>query len=236
MTDQLLKFLRSEHIEHLIQEGTVRISRLSYFRVLEGNRWIADPDEATTIVDAGGAILAAQAGEIITDNWTPPGFTQTAKASDGGAIIFGSQVQLRYQMPDSFILCISLGEREQLVNAMCRDAKDPYDAAVQVLIPLDLLAHRIYYRGTIVELDHLPVQRAFSRFSFGCVEYDARPHHHTAGPAPEPSPFRKHADFASQSEARIVFEPMLNLQEQYLTIRLPKPERIFTEAFRNFRI
>jgi hypothetical protein len=232
MTTQLFKFLKSAYIEDVLLRGTIRISTLSFFRAREGGRWIADPDEATTVVAAGGAVLASQSGQTVTDSWTPAGYGKHAVATDGGKIIFGEGTTIRYQHPDCFIFCVSEGERDPLTRAMCIDADEPYDSAVRILLPLELLAHRILYRSTIIELDDKPARRFFTSVASRTVSYDANEHHYTAGVAPVPSAFRKHPDFVAQSEARIVLTPIENLGRDWLTVRLPHPEKIFVEEFR----
>jgi hypothetical protein len=117
MARAFLKFLQSKHIDAVLSGGTVVISRLSYFRRLEGERWIADPDEATTIVQAGGAIISAGLGQSASEAWSPPGYENRCLASDGGTIRFCPGARLSYQFPDCFIFCASLGDREQLIQS-----------------------------------------------------------------------------------------------------------------------
>lgn len=233
MSCQIFKFLDPNNVDDMLVRGTVRISTLSHFRKLEGEKWIADADEATTVVNASGAVVHSASDEPQFETWGPPGFTNLSKASSGGWIIFGADARLSYVHPNCFIFCASQGEKETLVQAMCRDAKQPYEAAIRILLPLSLLAHRIYWRGTILELDNQPVRRFLQLVSSGPVTYDAVEHHHAAGQAPAPSPFRKHPDFAPQSEVRIVLVPVQDLGRDQLTIKLPHPEKIFAEEFRS---
>jgi hypothetical protein len=230
MQMELLKFVKSTYIDDLLKRGTIRISTLSHFRKLEGKPWIADPNEATTIVDADGAIIASDAGASVSDTWTPPGFGTTALASDGGTIRF--QSNLSYEFPDCFIFCLSIGEKKALIQAMCRDAEEPYDAAVRICVPLELLGHRMFYRGFVVELNNEPVRWHFTNIQTGQVDYKQTVHHHSTGIAPPPSPFSKEKHFAPQSEARIVLIPRQDPIREWLTIRLPHPEKIFAEEFR----
>jgi hypothetical protein len=141
--------------------------------------------------------------------------------------------RLSYVHPDCFIFCASEGEREKLIQTMCRDAKQPYQAAIRILLPLSLIAHKIFWRGAIVEVDNLPVRRFFQMVSSGPVTYDAFEHHHAAGQAPAPSPFKKHPDFEPQSEVRVVLVPAQDVGREQLTIKLPHPEKIFAEEFRS---
>ncbi|MCK1542213.1 hypothetical protein IVA98_32965 [Bradyrhizobium sp. 160] len=232
MAPQLFKFLKSAHLDNILIHGTIRISTLSYFRAWEGGRWIGDPNEATTTVAASGAVVASKPGETVSDPWTPPGFGQIVKASDGGKVIFSGGARIKFRGADRFIFCVSQGERDQLVQAMCRDAEEPYDAAVRILLPLELLAHRIFYRSTIVEFGGEPTRWFFASVSSGSVAYDADEHHHSAGLAPAPSAFRKDRHFAAQSEARIVLTPHRDLGREWLTVKLPHPEKLFVEEFR----
>jgi len=213
--------------------GTVRISTFSYFRKLEGAPGIGDPDEASTIVDAGGAIVTSDSEETQEEPWRVEGFRPLVGAQTGGKVIFAPGVKVRYVRDDRFIFCASQGERDRLVQAMCRDAEKPYEACVRILVPLDLLAHRIFWRGTIIELDDQPVRQHFQMVSSGPVSYDAVEHHHAAGRAPAPSPFMKRSDFAPQSEVRIVLVPIRDVERDQLTVKLPHPEKIFAEEFRS---
>jgi hypothetical protein len=232
MARGFFKFLNSQHIDAVLSGGTVTASRLSYFRKLEGDPWIADPDEATTVVRAGGASISAGLGQSASEAWSPAGYENLCVARDGGTIRFSSDARLSYQFPDCFIFSTSLGDRGQLIQAMCRDAEQPYDAAVRILVSLEELAHKILYRGIVVELDNEPARRVFSAVRSRSVTYDAVDHHHAGGHAPEPLPFRKHPFYAAQSEARIVLFPGREIGFERLTIKLPNPEKIFAEEFR----
>jgi hypothetical protein len=217
----------------MLVDGTVRISTLSYYRKLEGDRWIADPDEATTVVNAGGAVVTSESEEPQFETWSPAGFIKGVAARAGGKITFNADARLSYLHPDCFIFCASQGEREKLIQTMCRDAKEPYDAGIRILLPLALFAHRVFWRGTIIELGNKPVRQLFQTVSSGPVTYDAIEHHHAAGQAPSPSPFKKHPDFAPQSEVRIVLVPIRDLERDQLTVKLPHPEKVFAEEFRS---
>jgi hypothetical protein len=233
MSGQIFKFLDPKNVDDVLVRGTIRISTLAYFRKLEGVDWIADANEATTVVNAGGAVVTSESEEPQFETWGPAGFTKLFSAKTGGKITFRADVRLSYVYPDCFIFCASQGEREKLIQAMCRDAKQPYEAGIRILLPLSLIAHRLFWRGTIIELDNQPVRRHFQMVSSGPVTYDAIEHHHAAGQAPAPSPFKKHPDFAPQSEVRIVLVPIKDFERDQLTVKLPHPEKIFAEEFRS---
>jgi hypothetical protein len=84
MASQILKFLDPQHVDDVVIRGTIRVSKLSYFRSLEGKEWIADPNEATTVVNAGGAVLSSDSVEPQFETWGPPGFTKLFSAATGG--------------------------------------------------------------------------------------------------------------------------------------------------------
>ena len=233
MPNELFKFVKSSYIDDVLHRGMIRVTKLSHFRKLAAKAWIADPNEATTIVDAGGAKLAAGPGESLSDTFTPPGFSRTALASDGGTVQFSAGARLAYVAPDDrFIFSLSCGEKDVLVQTMCQDAIEPYDAAVRVRIPLELLGHRIFHRGRIVELNDEPVGRHFMTAEYDRISYKSIIHHHSAGIADAPSPFVKEARFAAQSEVRIALIQSRKISREWLTIALPRPDKIFAEEFR----
>jgi hypothetical protein len=94
MARGFFKFLNSQHIDAVLSAGTVVASRLSYFRKLEGDPWIADPDEATTVVRAGRASISAGLGQSASEAWSPPGYENLCVARDGGTIRFSSDARL----------------------------------------------------------------------------------------------------------------------------------------------
>jgi hypothetical protein len=106
---------------------------------------------------------------------------------------------------------------------MCRDADDPYDACVGIRVPFCILAHRIFHRGRIVELNNRKVSSVFARTAFDRVRYEAIVHHHSAGVAPAPDPFQKDPFFERQSEARIVLYPKEQIDLKQMTVQLPRP-------------
>jgi hypothetical protein len=104
----LFKFLSSQHIDCMVRDGTIRISSLSYFRALEGSKWIADPDEGTITVSADGAVLTSDAIEPQGEPWRPNGYHPMLGARTGGKLIVGNNVRFAYRHPDVFIFCASV--------------------------------------------------------------------------------------------------------------------------------
>ena len=230
---QIFKFLNSQHIDRALKGGTIRISTFSHYRSLE-NPGIGDPTEASTIVKVDDAILRGTNGQLTAEPWRPEGFLGAFGVGPESTLSL-SNVPGQYNHPDCFIFCVSEGDRDTLIEAMCFKATDPYDACLRLLIPLQLLAHRIFWRGKVKELNNTPVRNLFRAVDSGRVTYDAVEHNYADGQAPTPSPFKKRPlpEFVLQSEARIVLWPNNDLGLHQLTIQLPRIEKIFAEEFRS---
>jgi hypothetical protein len=230
MAEQIFKFLDSKNINDMLVRGTIRVSTLSHFRKLEGDDWIADRNEATTIVNVNEpVVLSASGGK--SEPWRPEGAMGAIAVVGDGSITLDNMV-FGYQHEDCFIFCASVGEKESLTQAMCRDAVQPYDACIRVRVPFEQFVHRLFYRGVVLELD-ARVQSLFRKPRFERVVYDAVERDHSLGQAPAPSPFRKHPKFAAQSELRIVLTPVREVGREQLTIKIPHPEKLFLEEFRS---
>jgi hypothetical protein len=226
------KFLHSVHIDKIVIDGTVTISSLSYYRQLEEPQWIADRLEGSIEVNLTEGLVVS--GNEVS-SFTPEGFPLPVRADTGGKIILGNKVILNYKHPDVFVYCASQGDLAPLTEAMCGDTKNPYDACVRI-VDMELLAHRMFYRGRILEMGGTKVGDVFSYFRCAPVEYcnlslDQKTM--TTRPPP-PSPFVKHHDpFPRQREVRIAFfEPRQVLPSQTLTIKIPRPKEIFIEEIR----
>lgn len=230
---QIFKFLDSKDVDHVLKGGTIRISTFSHYRSLE-KPGIGDRTEASSIVNVDDAILKGINGQPTAEPWRPEGFSGAFAAGPGSTLIL-SNVQAQYNHPDCFIFCVSEGNRDTSIKAMCFKANDPYDACLRLLISLQLLAHRIFWRGKVKELNNTPVRNLFRAANSGRVTYDAVKHNCVDGQAPAPSPFKKRPlpEFVLQSEARIVLWPNRDLGLQQLTIQLPHIEKIFAEEFRS---
>jgi hypothetical protein len=201
---------------------------------LEHRQWIADRLE-------GSVEVRLTQGLVVTGNevseFTPPGYNLPIVAGSGGKIVVGEQVILNFQhTPEVFVFCLSQGDLSELTEVMCQDGERPYDACIQVN-DIQLLGHRMYYSGEILEMNGVKVNKLFTSGRWAPVEYrdlSLDQKNITSRPEP-PSPFVKHNDpFPAQREVRIAFfEPRRTLQAETLTIKIPRPEQIFTEVFRN---
>jgi hypothetical protein len=221
------KFLQSIHTDRLLIDGTVRISALSFYRELEGEQWIADRLEGSVEVNIDHLVVTGnEAGEL-----APLGYPLVARADAGGMIVVENCI-FSYQHPDAFIFCASQGDLPSLTESMCRDRTTRYEACVRI-VDLELLAHRMFYRGAVVEMDGAKVSHLFTEFRSAPVVYKGLSRPQQMGRPPSPSPFLKHDVFAGQREVRIAFQPRQPIPLRTLTIKIPRPESIFVEEFRN---
>jgi hypothetical protein len=150
MAEQIFKFLDSKNIDDMLVRGTIRVSTLSHFRKLEGDDWIADRNEATTIVNVNEpVVLTASGGKF--EPWRPDGAMGAIELGDGPLSL--NNMVFAYQHHDCFIFCASAGEKETLTQAMCRDAVQPYDVCVRIRVPFEQFVHRVFYRGVVLELN-----------------------------------------------------------------------------------
>lgn len=231
MSDEILKFLNSRDIDCVLVDGTIRIGSLEHFRQREGAAWIADADEATTHVYLDGRrSLTGPSSGVGSEPWSPVAGQGAIQLSAGvkGTI---EDTGFSYRHPECFVFCASIGEPEILIQSMCRDAEEPYDACVEIKLPMGLLTDRIFRKGRVRELN-TPVKSVFRKPTFGRVTYDSVVEKAGNQPASLPSPFRKRPVFKSQSEIRILFVPRIPINQEYLTIELPSPRQMFAERFR----
>jgi hypothetical protein len=220
------KFLDAKDVDRVLRDGTLRIASLSHYRNLEKNQWIADRLEGSVQVNVKELLVAGnEAASLTPDGFDPPG-----KVQAGAKIIFENCI-FSYQTPEFFIFSLSGGDLDLLTEAMCKNSEHPYDSCINIS-DLELLAHRMFFRGKIIELDNEPVRRAFVGFRCGQVLYDNVDREQTAGRPPAPSPFLKHTAFSYQREVRIVFQPAEPITSQVLTIKIPRPEVVMREKFR----
>jgi hypothetical protein len=186
----LFKFLSSQHIDRIVCDGTIRVSSLSHFRTLEGNKWIADPNEGSRVVNVISAPHGNEGPEPYGEPWRPTGYPACVEVSGGAKLIFNN-IQFSYSHPECFIFCMSFGSLETFTQAMCRDAEEPYDACVRIVVHPDILAHRILHKGTIIELDNRPVTHFFAQAQAKPVTYDWVLSNHRPGLPRHPIRFKR---------------------------------------------
>jgi hypothetical protein len=132
-------------MNNILVDGTVRISSLEYYRTLEATQpGIADPFEASTL----------EAYTNFTKTSDKPGnFASIFQVAPGGEVQL-HDVVIHHRIPgDLFIFCASRGDLPSLKRDMCPDPRTrddhPYDACVRIT-DMRWLAHRMFYRGTVV--------------------------------------------------------------------------------------
>jgi hypothetical protein len=220
------KFLHSKDIHHVVAGETIRLSTLSHYRELEGGeQWIADHLEGSVAV--GIRDLAVQ--ELSA--YTPEGIRPPI--GGGGSV---KNCLFLYICPEAYIFCASQGNLASLTEVMCDNATAaPYDACLRIS-DMRVLAHRIYHRGTVLEMDGARVRDLLGDPVCDTVTYSDLFFEQTGRMTrpPAPSPFRKHSTFDRQRELRLVFEraPQAILPET-ITIRVPKLKQLFVQEFRD---
>ena len=99
-----------------------------------------------------------------------------------------------------------------------------------------VLAHRIYHRGTVLEMEGARVRDLLGYPVCDTVTYGDLFFEQTGGTTrpPAPNPFRKHSTFDRQREVRIVFERATQAKlPESITIRVPKLKQLFVQEFRD---
>lgn len=221
------KFLNSIHIDRLLRDGTVRVASLDFYRQSENPQWISDRLEGRVEVNI----------DDITSNdlqeFTPEGFVPILS---GGSNNTFKDVWLTYEVNNVFIFCASFGDLQSLTTIMCNNdnGSEPYDACVHIP-SIEILAHRMFHRGVVANLQNERVRNIFDYYDYGTVRYENLSRDQTLSRPPAPDPFVKHAAFHTQSEVRIVFYPnsrLLDRNIDILSIKIPKPHNVFLEEFR----
>jgi hypothetical protein len=221
------KFLHSKDIHHVAAGETIRLSTLSHYRELEGGeQWIADHLEGAVAVGIRDLALEGQGG---FSAYTPEGFGSPI----GGSASVKNCLFL-YICPEAYIFCASQGNLASLTEVMCDNATAaPYDACLRIS-DMRVLAHRIYHRGTVLEMDGARVRDLLGYPVCDTVTYSDLFFEQTSGMTRPlaPSPFRKHSTFDRQREVRIVFERASQaILPESITIRVPELKQLFVQEF-----
>lgn len=216
------KFLESIHINHLLIDGTVKVRSLEHYRQLEGKQWISDRKEGLIEVNIAETTLD------VTSRFAPKGFPEIF--SGQGTIL--KNVTLAYQHPDVFIFSASHGDLSILKKIMRNDdaVNGHYNACVRIP-SIELLAHRIFHRGILVDWQNRKVRDVFSVFRCARVEYTNLSRDQFSPLPPAPSPFLKDLAFSPQSEVRIVLYPKTQIALKTFTIKIPRPNEVFSKEF-----
>jgi hypothetical protein len=226
----LYKFLHSAHLDEVVTRGKIKIGSLSHYRGLEGQQWISDRLEGRVKLNPGAMHLTEHDNPL--DRMLPSSLVRRhAVAMNGGEIIIEDGVTITIEHPDVFIFSACKGDLESLTEVMCLTAEDPYDACLNI-VDLDLLAHRMLFRGILPAHQNQKMWRFFATFHVCDVSYTTLSRGPELGSSPEAGPCLKDLKFASQQEARIVFIPREPIRASSLIVEIPRPRRLLSEVFR----
>jgi hypothetical protein len=222
------KFLHTRDIDRVLINGTIRISSLAHYRQMEREQWIADRLEGRSEVNVDHwKYHVDEAGSFAPEGYQVPVFADASST----LVITDSIIQYRLPDPEPFIFCASRGELRTLASAMC-EGTDPYDACLRIG-DITRLAHRMLHRGIVIELDNIRMHQIFADFRVSQVTYEDLSRDQERRPPPSPSPFRKHFEFAPQSEVRIAFRPHSPIPVQMLTVKTHRLKTLLAEEFRD---
>jgi hypothetical protein len=228
------KFLHTSDIDKVLHDGTVVVSRLSYFRQLEEQEgpWIGDRLEGASELVVQNLVATEHSPQLEMLNRANIGlgmFKQFADVSGGGRIELGN-VRFVHQIPDLFVYSASFGDLPRLTRTMCANAVRPYDACLKIRS-----MHRLQRRllEGVLELN-CPVSDLFDRGQLESVQYEPLSRNIEGGPVIAPSPFKKDSRFEEQSETRLTLVPKRPIERDRLIIEISDPKTVFEEILRGF--
>jgi hypothetical protein len=224
------KFIQSEHVERVLNEGTLRISSLEFFSYLEevhGNAWIGD------VLERGSEIIQDEPLDA-----SDPANAETVEflAKTIGVSYHGTKrvsgEKYMFVQPPTWIYSCSYGGLDLLEPVMCGDRVGPeyrYDSCLEIT---DLEGLRESFRSArVVELA-APVSDIFKGMEADPVKYDEKRRKVHEHRMPAFGPFVKSPAYASQCEYRMVLEARDKNIPDVLTIRIDTPTDYFKEVFR----
>jgi hypothetical protein len=229
-------------VDKVIVDGTIKISSATHFRELEAvGGWgaIADPLEAATLLTIKDRLdITGNSAELEMVNKANIGlgsFQQFARISGGGHMVIHPGVKFIHTTPEVYIYSTAAGELNHLTTAMCVEAEKPYDACLKI-VELAALRARIFEAGWVLGLNR-KVSDIFEPGVIQPVRYESRSRDIREGPVIEPSAFKKALRYKPQSEVRLLLIPKDEAQipKEPLIIKVPDPESLFQEVFRDFR-
>jgi hypothetical protein len=238
MSHRIFKFLRSEHVGCILKDGTVQFGRLSHYRGLEKTHgpWIGDQHEGTSAVTVEVLEWTATddlaANEEMARRFSPgPGGLKFAPGSK--VSMYGAPGAIKHTSvgDDEFVFSVAVGGLKKLTRTMCVDAKDPYDACLELKCSLKTLAEEIYHSGRIPGLHNGRIRELFHRPTFGKVTYRQIVQNFGA-PVPQPSPFAKDLFYKEQKEWRICLKPLndRSIPPGSMIVHGPRIPKLFTHV------
>jgi hypothetical protein len=225
------KFLSSEHIDRVLIDRTLVLSRLSYFRGLEHtDDLIGDRLENAAQLNLNNIVLTnameveklnLAAGRVVINvdtNWT-------------GNLKINNSIALS-EGPDHFIFSASIGDLHDLRKRMCESGSNPYDACVEIA-NLHRLSRQIYSKGVLQ--DGRRVYQVLGQPRSQRVLYIRPAADYPSRMPAFPSPFVKHPLYQAQSEIRIVMPIIDSTLPDRIIVTVPGLERRVSEVFRKSR-
>jgi hypothetical protein len=229
MVHGVYKFLHSAHRSAVLNEGTIKVGSLSHYRTLEGgDQWIADRLEGRIEIEPGEVTVSEHEDKVTP--LLPHSLRHHLRVESGGMIHYAPGVKITIEHPDVYIFSASLGDLTTLQETMCRGSQEQYDSCIGIR-SVELLAHRAFFRGTVLNLNSVKMSRVFRGFQCSAVSYVSLSRTQESGRAPEVSPFLKDAKFEEQREFRIAFWPQQSIELPSLIIKLPRPDQLFDSVF-----
>lgn len=205
---RLYKFLDAAHVQSLAG-GRFRFGSDRYYRLLElatGDAIIGDKREASAEmlvrdVVADTTVATADMRRVVHSLER-----LNAVRLDGAARAEIKDLRIVRTRP-CYILSLSVGDGEQLVESMMRSPKGPRYSACIAIDDIDKLVSAIWQSGTItVDGVEAPLSEHFSAVEHRMVQY-ATLVPHDLGPVLIADPFLKDSAFSAQCEYRVVLFP-----------------------------
>jgi hypothetical protein len=226
------KFLDRDDVNRVLNDGTVLISSLEYYRGLEKAAWglIADRLEgASEMIMPDHFTITENSPELemINNSGAAKGSARKlAHVESGGRINLGGATFVRV-LP-GHVYCASYGSFDELHRYYTVEAERKYNACLRIT-SFRRLARRIFRTGVILGTK-MKFSDVFDRVAIDTVTYEARSRSINEGPMLEESPFKKELVFKPQQEVRIYFVAKDGLRaEDRIVVRIEDPSSIFSK-------
>ncbi|RVK60629.1 hypothetical protein CN155_05070 [Sinorhizobium meliloti] len=219
------KFMNSAALPYWLNEHTLRISKVSYFRLLYGSEWIHDPLEVRATNHVNIHLERGGNGSEIGRKLNALGIRTTENTQD-----IRINLPIINLGPDYFIFSVSGGPFEKARAGMEQaPPHERYDACIMIA-NLKEFADVIKSTGRIRELDMRPFSDLWNDISIGKVKYVANEADVARESLVQPDPFRKRPHFAPQNEWRLVMAPQDELKHEVLTVQFDPPQGLISEV------
>ncbi|RVL04765.1 hypothetical protein [Sinorhizobium meliloti] len=217
------KFLNSCDVPKVMEDNTIKVGGLDYFRKLEGPLWVADPSEGSIIASSGAAHYPGRVPEHM------------ARRYENMGMYFGDSIDVhvvdngyRDRIDDLYIFCASLDPFESARKAMCEDAPPDYryDSCIMIHDVRSFFDH-ILATGRVKNGDqYVPVTQFFKGSQIGRAEYMKRDvFEATREQIPINNPYLKPHELHPQQEVRMVFARQQHGVEDFFIVKMDDPRQ-----------